>query len=110
MSEPIDPNKAVDHIFRGGVVLAQAKANRVYLEEYRKSLKAILMKRSSETSVAAQEREAYSHPEYLAHLEAIKAAVEDEEKARWGIVAAEARVDVWRSQEASNRRVDRATT
>lgn len=108
--EPIDPNRAVDHIYKGGKVYAQAKANRVYMDEYRKSLKAILMKKSGESSVAAQEREAYSHPEYLAHLEAIKKAVEDEETARWGIVAAEARVDVWRSMEASNRRVDRATS
>jgi hypothetical protein len=109
MSEPINPNKAVDHIYKGGLILAKARAERVYMEEYRKSLKAILMKQSGEASVAAQEREAYSHPDYLAHLKALQVAVEQEEAARWGIVAAEARVEVWRSQEASNRRMDRAT-
>jgi hypothetical protein len=108
--EPIDPNDAVDHIYRSGQQYAQAKANRVYMEEYRKSLKAILMKKSGESSAAAQEREAYSHPEYIAHLENLKAAVQAEEGLRWGIVAAEARVEVWRSQEASNRRIDRATS
>jgi hypothetical protein len=108
--EAIDPQRAVSFIFRGGRELAKAKAERIYMEEYRKSLKAILMKKSGESSVAAQEREAYSHPDYLEHLKALQVAVEKEEAARWGVVAAEARVEVWRSQEASNRRIDRATT
>lgn len=108
MTREIDPQDAVDHIYRSGREYAKAKAERVYMDEYRKSLKAILMKKAGESSVAAQEREAYSHPDYLTHLTAIRAAVEAEETLRWGIVAAEARVEVWRSQEASNRRIDRA--
>ena len=86
MSEQIDPHKAIDHIYRKGQEYAQAKANRVYLEEYRKSLKAILMKKSGESTVSAQEREAYSHPDYLAHLDGLKAAVQVEEGLRWGIL------------------------
>lgn len=105
---PRDPNDAVDFIYRSGTKYAQAKANRVYMDEFRKSLKAILMKKSGESSVAAQEREAYSHADYLAHLEGLKAAVEEEESLRWQVVSAEARVEVWRSQEASNRMVDRS--
>jgi len=42
----IDPNDAVEFIFKQGKVYAKAKAERIYLEEYRKSLKAILMKGS----------------------------------------------------------------
>jgi hypothetical protein len=110
MTTPKDPNEAIDYIFRSGRRFAEAKANRVYLEEYRKSLKAILMKASHESSVAAQEREAYSHPDYLAHLKGLQVAVEDEEALRWGLVAAEARVEVWRTESANNRRMDRATT
>lgn len=105
----IDPHEAIDFIYRGGAKLAKARAERTYMEEYRKSLKAILMKKSGESSVAAQEREAYSHADYLAHLKGLQEAVEQEEGLRWAIVAAEARIDVWRSQEASNRRIDRAT-
>ena len=44
MSEDRDPHKAVDYILLNGKKFAKAKAERVYLEEYRKSLKAILMK------------------------------------------------------------------
>lgn len=98
-----DPNKAIDFIFENGKKFAKAKADRIYLEEYRKSLKAILMKRSMETAIGAQEREAYAHEEYRQLLEGLKVAVEAEEELRWALVAAQARVEVWRSQESSKR-------
>ena len=90
--------------------LAKAKAERVYMEEYRKSLKAILMKASGKTSAAAQEVEAYSHTDYIKHLAGLQAAVEAEEALRWQMVATEAAVEVWRSQEASNRMIDKAAS
>jgi hypothetical protein len=99
----IDPHKAVDFLVINGKKAGQAKANRWYMEEYRKSLKAILMKRSHENSVNAQEREAYSHPEFIAHLKAVEEAIELEEELRWQMIAAQARIEVWRSQEATNR-------
>ena len=105
----IDPNGAVEFIFKQGKVYAKAKAERIYLEEYRKSLKAILMKGSLESAVNAQERDAYSHPQYITLLEGLRAAVETEEEVRWALVAAQARVEVWRSQEASSRHEMRAT-
>ena len=98
-----DPNEAVDYIFKNGKKFAKAKAERIYLEEYRKSLKAILMKRSIENAIGAQERDAYAHEEYLALLQGLKAAVEVEEELRWALIAAQARVEIWRSQEATNR-------
>jgi len=106
----IDPNAAVDFMYSQAVVYAQAKANRFYLEEYRKTLKAELMKDALQTgfeAVNAQEREAYSHPTYKNHLKAIREAMELEEKLRWQLISAQARVEVWRSQEASNRAMDR---
>lgn len=103
MEREIDPHKAVDFIIANGKKAAKAKANRIYLDEYRKSLKAILMKRSNETSVNAQEREAYSSQEYIDHLKGILEAVELEEELRWQMIAAQARVEVWRSQEATYR-------
>ena len=103
-----DPNEAIEYIFKFGKTYAKAKAERVYIEEYRKSLKAILMKRSIESAVNAQERDAYSNEEYIALLAGLRAAVETEEEVRWGLVAAQARIDVWRSQEASSRQEVRA--
>jgi len=109
MEREIDPHRAVDFIRDNGKHYAKAKADRIYMEEYRKSLKAILMKQSMENAVNAQEREAYSHPEYVALLKGLQAAVEVEETLRWEMVAAQARVEVWRSQEASNRAEGKVT-
>jgi hypothetical protein len=104
-----DPNKAVDFIIQSAPMFAQARGERIYLEEFRKSKKAMLMKASGESSVGAQEREAYAHPEYIQQLEGLRAAVEREETLRWQLVAAQARVEIWRTQEASNRAQDRST-
>jgi hypothetical protein len=103
MERDIDPHKAVDFLIANGKKAGQAKANRWYMEEYRKSLKAILMKKSMETSVNAQEREAYSHQEFIDHLKAVEEAIELEEELRWQMIAAQARIEVWRSQEATYR-------
>ena len=113
MSEKlIDPNAAIDFMYENAVKFAQAKANRYYLEEYRKTLKAELCKDALQNgfeAVNAQEREAYSHPTYKAHLKAIKEAMQLEEQLRWQLIAAQSRIEVWRSQEASNRAMDRMT-
>ena len=112
MSEKmVDPNSAIDFMIANSKRYAQAMANRVYVEEMRKTMKAELCKEALSTgieAVNAQEREAYSHPDYKQHLLAIKEAIEEEERLRWLLVAAQARIDVWRSMEASNRMVDKA--
>ncbi len=107
MSEPIDPNKAVDFLLANAGKYARAKAERVYIEEYRKSKKALLMGQCVEKAVNAREQHAYSHPEYVALLEGLKAAVEVEESLRWAQIAAQLRVEIWRSEQATNRNLDR---
>lgn len=104
-----DPHKAVDYIIANAQKFAKAKAERVYLEEYRKSLKSILMKRSLEESIGAQEREAYAHQEYRDLLQGIKDAVEVEEKLRWDLIAAQARVEIWRTEQANLRAEGKVT-
>lgn len=104
-----NPELAIEYIFKHGKRYAKARAERIYLEEYRKSLKAIIMKRSLESAVNAQEREAYSDPEYVQLLKGLKEAVEVEEEIRWGLVAAQARIEVWRSMEATSRAEVKAT-
>lgn len=107
--KPIDPNKAVDYIIANGKKYAQAKADRVYLEEFRKSKKALLMNQSTAETVNAREQYAYSHPEYIQLLEGLKSAIEIEESLKWEMTAAQLRVEVWRTQEATNRNQDRNT-
>lgn len=90
---------------------AKAKSERVYLEEYRKTKKALCM-RAAESSgtnaISAQERDAYADPEYAELLDGLRAAVEEEERLRWMIVAAQAKIEVWRTIEA-NRRAEAKT-
>lgn len=104
-----DPHKAVDYIIAHASKFAKAKAERVYLEEFRKSKKALLMKASLEQAIGAQEREAYSHSEYVELLQALKEAVEIEEKLRWDLIAAQARVEIWRTEQANARAEGKAT-
>lgn len=106
MNEPIDPNKAVDFLLANAGKYARAKAERVHIEEFRKSKKALLMAECPEKAVNAREQYAYSHPEYIALLEGLKAAVEVEEQLRWAQIAAQLRVEVWRSENANNRRLE----
>ena len=109
MAKPIDPQASIQWIWDNAPKLAKAKGERVYVEEFRKSLKALLMGASKETTAVAREQAAYADEDYIAHLAVIRTAIEAEETLRWRMVSAEAAVEVWRSQEASNRRLDRAT-
>jgi hypothetical protein len=111
MSHPseLDPEGAVREMWKLAPEYAQAKANRIFLEEYTKVHLAILMKRHADLPVNAQEREARADPEFKTHLEGLKAAVEEEEKMRWQLVSTQTAIDVWRSRNASNRNIDRAT-
>jgi hypothetical protein len=102
-----NPHDAVDYIIANASKFASAKAARVYLEEFRKSKKALLMAQSTAEAANAREQYAYSHAEYLALLDGLREAIEVEEAIKWSLTAAQLRVDIWRSEEASNRNQDR---
>ena len=86
---------------------AAAKAEHEYLKEYRKSLKAIIMGRYAEAGekiASTREAKAYADPEYLELLKGLRVATEKAEGLRYRMTIAQARVDVWRTQEANSRR------
>lgn len=84
---------------------AKAKGDRIYLEQYRKSLKAIKMQEHEGTD-KTRESKAYSDIEYLANIEALGHAVEKEETIKWKFIAAQAQIEIWRTQQANNRAID----
>jgi hypothetical protein len=90
-----------------GEKYAEAEANRIYLLEYRKSLKAILMSQAEADSpgmaLQKQERYAYSHKEYLLLLDGIKAAVYQSAKLRHQIKVMDTRFETWRTKQATLR-------
>ncbi len=102
----IDPVRAVEYIMKHSAEFAKAKAERVYIENYLRSKKSILMSKSSAKSVAAAEVDAYADPDYIGLLEGLKEAVETEEKLKWMLTSAQLKVEIWRSQEATNRAID----
>ena len=108
--QDISPFKALDFIRDNASEYAQAKANVIYMTEYRKTIKASLMASCSEKTESAKETFAYSHDDYKAHLRALEQAVAKCERLRWLMIAAEAKIEVWRSLEASARAEGRATT
>jgi len=99
--EEID--KALDYLRDSARDAAQAKAERVYVEEFRKVLKAQIMKENPKLSAVLQEREAYSDPRYTEHLSAIKEAVRLDEFNRFMRIAAEAKIEAWRTQSSNTR-------
>jgi len=90
-----------------GEQYAEAEANRIYLLEYRKSLKAILMSQAEADApgmaLQKQERFAYSHKDYLELLQGIKAAVYESAKLRHQIKVMDTRFETWRTKHATLR-------
>jgi hypothetical protein len=99
--EEID--KALDYLRDNARDAAQAKADRIYVQEYRKVLKAQLMKEHSDLSAVLQEREAYADPRYVEHLEAIRQAVMEDEGHTFLRAAADAKIEAWRTQSSNTR-------
>ena len=106
----IDPNKCIDFILENAGKYAQAKGELAQLEAYKSSLKAIKMAETSEQSLGAQEREAYRSQDYQDLCKAIGIATEKAEKLKWQLEAAKMRFEAWRTQEASNRHIEKMTT
>ena len=107
-----NPNKVVEFLLKNAGNYAKAKSERIYIEEFRKSKKALLMQEAQLRGVetmAAQERDAYANTEYQELLVGLKEAVEVEEKLRWQLIAGQLKVDIWRTEQASNRFIEKAT-
>ena len=106
----IDPNSAIDFMIKNAEAYAQAKAQVTYLTEHRKTVKALGFQRSLKSTMAEKEADAYTTDDYKTCVEGLREAVAEAERLRWMLVAAQARVDCWRSMEASNRSVERSTS
>ena len=95
-------------IYKQGAIYGKAKADRTYLEHFLKSKLSLLMAESTETTMAGKEMYAKSHKDYIALLYGIKEAVEIEETLKWQLISAQATIEIYRTESANNRSVDRA--
>ena len=104
-----EPTKAIQFLIDTAPLYAKAKADRMYLEEFRKSRKAQLASQAGTEVLGKQETFAYAHADYIEILEGIREAVEKEERFRWLMSAAQARIEVWRTEQYSARMEVKAT-
>lgn len=95
--------RAVDFLEESAEPLAQARADRIALEEGRKRIKALLMSEHVSLPLAAQEREAYRDARYETHLTGLKEAVYREQKLLAQRDAAVMAIEAWRSMSANQR-------
>jgi hypothetical protein len=105
------PEDAAQTIRDKAPAYGEAKAQRIYLEEYRKTKKAMLMKDALKLGVEAanaQEREAYADPAYHQVLKGLAVAIEAEETLKWEMESARLDIEIFRTREATNRMQDRS--
>ena len=104
MIQDSEVSKALDWLRDKADEDAQAKAERLYLEHYLKTVLAQEQSKAEATSVAAAEVEARQSTAYRAALENYKTAVYNDEKRRFLRSAAETKIEVWRTEQANMRR------
>ena len=99
-----EAEKAVTYLRDTAPEAAKRRAERLYMEQWIKTVLAQQQARSSAKSAAASEIEARQSQPYLDALEAYREAIRLDEEMRFLRSAAETKTEVWRSQEASSRR------
>ena len=104
-----EPTRAIQYLIDTAPLYSRAKADRIYLDEFKKSRRAQLMSQAGTEVLGKQETFAYAHPDYIQILEGIREAVETEERYRWLMTAAQARIEVWRTEQYSARMEMKAT-
>ena len=95
--------RALDYLRDTAETAAKSRAERLYLEDYSRVLRATVMSEHLAEPVNAQERFAYQDVRYRNHLEALKVAIFEDEKARFLREAAAVKIEIWRSEQANER-------
>ena len=103
-----DAEKAVEWLRDNARRMAQERAERLYMEQWIKTVKATIQSEQGGVSAAAAEIVALASPRYLAALQAYRDSIRSDETNRFLIAAAEAKIDAWRSQESTRRAEGRA--
>lgn len=109
MISDADIERAVDWLRDNAVPAAKARAERIYMESWVKTVLAQEMQRHAALPLSAQEREARTAVPYLAALQALREAVEADERSRFMRDAASAKIEAWRTMESTRRAEGRAT-
>ena len=107
---PISPEKmdyAVNILADPEKRAAKARAAAEYLADMTKVVKAKLEAQSNEKSAAAKESYALGHDRYAEHLTHLKEAREEDYSCRERRAAAEAIIEIWRTEQSNQRAAER---
>ena len=92
----IDPLLAVEFLQRNAKAFSDAKGERIFIENYLKTVKSRLMQQSKSKSLGDREADAYAHADYVEQLNGLREAVKAEELLKLLITAASAKLEVWK--------------
>ena len=107
-----DINDAVDFIYTEGKKHADSKSHLNYLNNFTKALIAKMsikfLAEGKAKSMAQAEAMAYADESYDIHIRGIEEVENTTIAVNWALTSAQERINVWRSNEASNRVMDKA--
>ena len=103
LSMKIDIEKVLTWMTTNSEKLAIAQAQCDHLNDYKKVILAQEMQKSTATSSAAQEKDALCTENYKNHLEVTQTAETEYLRLKYLMNTAQAKVDCWRSLNASHR-------
>ena len=95
--------KALDYIRDNAEAYAIAKAQTRQIDHYRKIKRSQLFLEATGT-VAEREAKAEASPEYKELVDGLASSEETENKMKWLLVAAQTKLDVWRTMSANERK------
>ena len=98
-----EAQKAIDYIRDSAPEFAKAKAERTYIENYLKVVKAKEMANSDKKTLGDREIDAYMSADYEMQLRAMRAAVEIEENLKYRMEAAKLRFEHYKIECFNNR-------
>lgn len=99
----IDPHACAAFIQQTAPKFAEARAKRMFIENFLKTVKAQGMNASESNSLGQKEADAYSSQAYIEQLHGLREAVELEEKYKWLMTAAQAKLEIWKVNQYSLR-------
>lgn len=103
MISEADIERAVDWLRDNAEQAAKARAERLYLEAWVKTVLAQEAEKADGSSAAQRESIARTRPAYMAALQGYREAVEADERHRFLRDAAEAKIEAWRTMESTRR-------
>lgn len=99
--------QAAQFIIDNGSKFAEAYSKRIALEHYIKSIKSIQMIASNQPSISGKEMEAQASQEFSDKIKELELAAFDEKTIQTQIKGYELFIEVYRTESANNRTIDR---